>query len=114
MADDDLVSQMRRGALEYCVLALLAEERQYGYGLVRSLAEVDGMLTTEGTLYAILARLSRDGLVEARWEESPSGPPRKYYRLTSRGWASLRNFQSEWSTFRSAVDAIMARGVRRA
>src|SRR5438874_8759325 len=79
------IAQMRRGTLEYCVLALLRDRRRYGFELVRALGEVDGMVTSEGTIYPLLSRLRRDGLVETTWEESPSGPPRRYYRLTRSG-----------------------------
>ncbi|HXF35938.1 MAG TPA: PadR family transcriptional regulator, partial [Actinomycetota bacterium] len=73
--EDRLLAQMRRGTLEYCVLALLGEEERYGFDLVRALSEVDGMLTTEGTIYPLLTRLRREGLVSSSWRESPSGPP---------------------------------------
>ena len=64
---------MRRGTLQYCVLALLDGEERYGFDLVRALAEVDGMVTSEGTIYPLLSRLRRDGLVESAWRESPEG-----------------------------------------
>lgn len=99
-----LISQMRRGMLQYCVLALLAEEERYGFDLVKALGEVDGMVTSEGTIYPLLSRLRRDGLVETSWQESPSGPPRRYYRLTPAGRAALDGFAEEWSRFRSAID----------
>ena len=95
---------MRRGTLQYCVLALLAREERYGFDLVRGLAEVDGMVTSEGTIYPLLGRLRRDGLVESTWQESPAGPPRRYYRLTEPGRAALQAFRGEWSRFRDAVD----------
>jgi PadR family transcriptional regulator PadR len=84
-----LVAQMRRGTLQYCILALLSTEERYGFDLVRALATVDGMVTSEGTIYPLLGRLRRDGLVETTWRESPSGPPRRYYRLTRAGRAAL-------------------------
>jgi PadR family transcriptional regulator PadR len=107
-----VVAQMRRGTLEYCVLALLAEEERYGFDLVRSLAEVDGMVTSEGTMYPLLSRLRRDGLVESTWRESTSGPPRRYYTLTKAGRSALDVFRSEWARFRDAVDHFVERGVR--
>ncbi len=101
---DVLVTQMRRGTLQYCVLAALTSSERYGFDLVRSLAEVDGMVTSEGTIYPLLSRLRRDGLVETTWRESPSGPPRRYYRLTKEGREALDGFRSEWRRFRDAVD----------
>ena len=104
-----LLAQMRRGTLQYCVLALLASEERYGFDLVRGLADVDGMVTSEGTIYPLLSRLRRDGLVESTWRESPTGPPRRYYRLTEAGRAALDGFGREWSRFRDAVDHFIER-----
>jgi PadR family transcriptional regulator, regulatory protein PadR len=104
---DALLAQMRRGTLQYCVLALLASEERYGFDLVRGLADVDGMVTSEGTIYPLLSRLRRDGLVESSWQESPSGPPRRYYRLTNAGRTSLDEFRREWRRFRDAVDKLV-------
>lgn len=110
MESPELVTQMRKGALVYCVMALLAEQPRYGLELVQSLSAVDGMLTTEGTIYPLLSRLRREHLVETEWRESASGPPRRYYRLTSRGQEALSAFRREWATFRSAVDTILHQG----
>jgi PadR family transcriptional regulator PadR len=101
---DALLSQMRRGTLQYCVLSLLDTEERYGFDLVRALAEQDGMVTSEGTIYPLLSRLRRDGLVESTWRESPTGPPRRYYRATKAGRAALGQFRREWDRFRDAVD----------
>src|SRR6266496_2498382 len=86
------IAQMRRGTLEYCVMALLRDEERYGFDLVRALGELDGMVTTEGTIYPLLSRLRRDGLVETTWRESSTGPPRRYYRLTKAGRGALDGF----------------------
>jgi PadR family transcriptional regulator, regulatory protein PadR len=104
---DALLAQMRRGTLQYCVLALLASEERYGFDLVRGLAGVDGMLTSEGTIYPLLSRLRRHGLVESTWRESPTGPPRRYYRATSAGKSALEDFRREWHRFRDAVDSVV-------
>jgi PadR family transcriptional regulator, regulatory protein PadR len=106
---DALLAQMRRGTLQYCVLALLTEDERYGFDLVRSLAELDGMVTSEGTIYPLLSRLRRDGLVESSWRESSAGPPRRYYRLTKSGRAALEGFKLEWRRFRNAVDHFVER-----
>jgi PadR family transcriptional regulator PadR len=95
--------------LQYCVLSLLADEERYGFDLVRGLAEMDGMVTREGTIYPLLSRLRRDGLVESTWRESSSGPPRRYYRLTEAGRAALEGFRLEWRRFRDAVDHFVER-----
>ena len=106
---DALLAQMRKGTLQYCVLALLADEERYGFDLVRALAETDGMVTSEGTIYPLLSRLRRDGLVETTWRESTSGPPRRYYRLTEAGRGALNVFTDEWGRFREAVDHFVER-----
>ena len=107
---DALLAQMRKGTLQYCVLALLADEERYGFDLVRSLAETDGMVTSEGTIYPLLSRLRRDGLVETTWRESTSGPPRRYYQLTAAGVRALSSFSTEWQDFRDAVDDVLRKG----
>ena len=108
-----LLAQMRKGTLQYCVLALLADEERYGFDLVRALAERDGMVTSEGTIYPLLSRLRRDGLVDTNWRESSTGPPRRYYRLTKAGRAALEGFKDEWGPFRDAVDHFVERKARR-
>lgn len=113
MQTTGLTTQMRKGALEYCVLALLARAPRYGFELVQALGQVDGMLTTEGTIYPLLSRLRREGLVETAWRESTSGPPRRYYALTPQGEDALAAFRREWVTFRDAVDTILRQGETR-
>ena len=88
-------------------MALLRDEERYAFDLVRELAEVDGMVTTEGTIYPMLSRLRRDSLVQTTWRESPSGPPRRYYRLSAAGRGAFQEFRHEWSTFRDAVDQLI-------
>ncbi len=105
-----LITQMRKGAVEYCVLALLAARARYGYELVQALSRVDGMLVTEGTVYPILSRLKREGLVLTEWQESREGPPRKYYGLTTAGQAALDEFKAQWRVFSRAVETILERG----
>ena len=101
------LSQLRRGAVEYCVLALLRDGERYGFELVRKLAEVDGLVTSEGTIYPLLTRLRRDRLVTTFWRESESGPPRRYYELTAEGRDALSSFAGEWARFRDGVDALL-------
>jgi PadR family transcriptional regulator PadR len=105
-----VLTQLRRGTLEYCVLALLRDEKRYAVDLVRMLAAEDGMVTSEGTIYPMLSRLRRDGLVETTWEESPSGPPRRYYRLTADGRRALHGFVGEWQRFRDTIDRLLEQG----
>jgi PadR family transcriptional regulator, regulatory protein PadR len=102
-----LITQMRRGTVEYCVLALLRDQPRYGFDLVRTLGDADGLITSEGTIYPLLSRLRRDGLVTTTWHESPNGPPRRYYELTPAGHQALELFTTEWDRFTTAVDRLL-------
>jgi PadR family transcriptional regulator, regulatory protein PadR len=82
---DRRITQLRKGILELAVMGVLYHERHYGYSLVRALTESGSISLKEGTIYPILARLDRDGLVRSEWVESDQGPPRKYYALTASG-----------------------------
>jgi PadR family transcriptional regulator PadR len=82
---DRRITQLRKGILELAVMGVLYHERHYGYSLVRALTESGSISLKEGTIYPILARLDRDGLVRSEWVESDQGPPRKYYALTPSG-----------------------------
>ena len=99
--------ELRRGVLEYCVMALVRDEESYGFDIVRALSAAGNLLTSEGTIYPLLGRLRRDGLVTTTWRESASGPPRRYYRLTSAGRRSLDAFAGDWRRFTAAVDALL-------
>ena len=109
---DSVIPQLRRGVLEFCVLALLRDAERYGFELVRALTEADGLVTTEGTLYPLLGRLRREGVVDTTWRESSSGPPRRYYRLTAAGHEALDAFTIEWTRFRDSVDSLLSTGDR--
>ena len=106
---DKLLSQMRRGSIEYCVLALLECDDWYGFEITRELSEAGGLVTSEGTVYPLLTRLRNDGLVATYWQESSEGPPRRYYRITAEGRRALNSFIVQWSTFRDSVDSILRR-----
>jgi PadR family transcriptional regulator, regulatory protein PadR len=103
----DGLSQLRRGIVEYCVLALLRDGERYGFELVRELSESAGLVTSEGTIYPLLTRLRKDQLVTTTWRESESGPPRRYYRLTESGHTALATFVKDWARFRDSVDTIL-------
>ena len=103
---EQLLAHLRRGTLEFCVLAVLRGGERYAVDLVTTLGR-DGLVTSEGTVYPLLARLRRDGLVTTTWRESPSGPPRRYYRLTPEGDAALVTFEKQWRRYRDAVDATL-------
>lgn len=108
--EDAAVSQLRRGVLEFCVLALLRDTERYSFEIVRELSAADSLVTSEGTLYPLLGRLRKDHVVATTWRESSAGPPRRYYRLTTSGHARLAAFVAEWSRFRDSVDAVLGTG----
>lgn len=99
---DNLKSQMRKGMLEFCVLLLLRRGDAYASELIVRLKEAH-LIVMEGTLYPLLTRLKNDGLLCYRWEESPSGPPRKYYSLTPEGEAFLTQLKASWDELATSV-----------
>lgn len=99
-------TQLRRGALEHCVLALLDGQQRYGYDLVTQLSQA-GLVASEGTIYPLLSRLRKENLVSTTWQESTSGPPRRYYLLTDQGRRALETFRQTWPQFRDSVDHLM-------
>jgi len=107
------IAQLRRGVLEFCVLALLRDGERYAFDLVRALGDADGLVTSEGTLYPLLGRLRREGMVESTWRESASGPPRRYYRITEDGEAALQAFAGQWARFSDSVDTLLELGAEK-
>ncbi len=101
-----VLTELRRGVVEHCVLALISEGESYAFDIVRVLAARQ-LVTSEGTIYPLLARLRRDGMVSTSWRESDAGPPRRYYRITDEGRRALEAFVADWTSFRSAVDALL-------
>lgn len=92
---DNAKSQMRKGMLEYCILLLLERQSAYASDIIRQLKEAE-LLVVEGTLYPLLNRLKKDGVLQYEWEESRMGPPRKYYALTDGGRAVLLELDRAW------------------
>lgn len=99
---DNVKSQMRKGMLEYCVLLLLQEEPKYTSDIIEHLKDAD-LIVVEGTLYPLLSRLKKDGLLDYEWVESTQGPPRKYYKLSTDGEAALKELDSTWEELSSTV-----------
>ena len=97
--------QLKKGALELCVLALLSQHDSYAYEIASRLADAIGM--GEGTIYPLMRRLQSDRLVETYLVESTEGPPRKYYKLTDAGRRSFTSQQSAWKSFSGAVEGIL-------
>jgi PadR family transcriptional regulator PadR len=99
--------QLRKGTLELCMLALLANQERYGYEIARGLTETAGLAVSEGTIYPLLSRLQREGLIGSDWRESPAGPPRKYYSLTPAGHKALELKALVWENFNRSVNGIL-------
>lgn len=107
MGQRTATAELRKGALEFCVLALLCREDRYGFDLVRTLSSVDGLATSEGTIYPLLSRLKKEGTVSTIWRDSDTGPPRKYYSITSQGRLALGAFRDEWKRFSAALNTLL-------
>ncbi|NBB15968.1 PadR family transcriptional regulator [Caulobacter sp. SLTY] len=101
-------TQLKKGVLALCVLALLSRGDGYAYDIASRLSGAIDM--GEGTIYPLMRRLQADKLVETYLVESPAGPPRKYYRLTDAGRASFAQQKAEWETFAGAVNNILGEG----
>jgi len=99
-------TQMRKGLLELSVLAALRGNRLYGYDIVKRLSGVGGLVMSEGTIYPILSRFKKDGLVETTLVESAEGPARKYYQLTVKGRQMLTLMLGAWAEVRDGIDRV--------
>src|SRR6516164_7483029 len=99
-------TELPRGVLDLCLLAVMHEEPAYGYEMTKRLRDRGLAIVGEGSIYPLLGRLERDGLVETYRAASNGGPPRKYYRPSSSGRLVLG--VSEWRAARDAVDAVLA------
>lgn len=102
---DNVKVQMRKGILEYCILAILSREDSYAPRIISELKNAD-MIVVEGTLYPLLARQKNQGLLTYRWEESPQGPPRKYYMITDKGREVLAALDQAWEQMVLQIDMI--------
>ncbi|TDS57542.1 PadR family transcriptional regulator [Myroides indicus] len=98
-------AQMRKGILEFCILSILKERDYYTSEILEELKNVK-LLVVEGTVYPLLTRLKNNDLLSYKWEESNSGPPRKYYKLTDKGEKFLNELAVTWNELSFAVEAI--------
>ena len=99
----NLKSQMRKGLLEYCILAIISRDEAYASDILDQL-KVAQLVVVEGTVYPLLTRMKNEGLLTYRWQESTGGPPRKYYSLTTDGEAFLRGLDEAWSELANTVN----------
>ena len=92
---ENVRSQMRKGVLEYCILSILDKQEAYASSIIDAL-KAAGLIVVEGTLYPLLIRLKNQGSLTYRWEESPQGPPRKYYCISEDGRSLLGVMDASW------------------
>ena len=102
---ESLQVQLKKGVLEMCVLALLSGGDNYAYEIASRMADAVGM--GEGTVYPLMRRMQNDGLVTTYLVESPSGPPRKYYKITRTGAVALKSQVEDWKSFEASVAKIL-------
>ena len=107
---DNWTTQLRKGLLELCILNVIGRERIYGYDIVKQLRGIDALVIREGTIYPILSRLKRDGLVKTSLEESPEGPARRYYELSKRGEQLLDEMNAYWDVLTNGI-GMLRKGV---
>ena len=98
-------AQMRKGLLEFCILLVISDSRAYSSDILNTLKDAD-LLVVEGTLYPLLSRLKTQGLVDYDWEESKSGPPRKYYELTKAGRETLKDLEKTWKELHASITSL--------
>ena len=108
MKIENTKAQMRKGVLEYCILSILQKGDAYTSEILKTLKEAE-MIVVEGTIYPLLTRLKNAGLLTYRWEESTSGPPRKYYVLTENGTMFLKELNKTWANLIKAVNQVTAK-----
>jgi PadR family transcriptional regulator, regulatory protein PadR len=107
MTGESGLTELRRGVLGPCVLALLELRARFGLELVRDLAAADGLLTSDGTVYPLLNRLRDSGLVTSEWHDDEGERPRRYYSITDAGRASLTAFRADWAQFSATVGHVL-------
>jgi PadR family transcriptional regulator PadR len=99
-------NQMRKGTLEFCTLLIIEKNKAYASKILMELKSAD-LLVVEGTLYPLLSRLKSQGLLEYSWEESKTGPPRKYYELTMEGKRTLTHLKEIWKELVGSINSLI-------
>lgn len=102
---ENVRAQMRKGVLEYCILVILSKCEAYASSIIEELKKAN-MIVVEGTLYPMLIRQKNQGLLSYRWEESPQGPPRKYYVITEKGRAQLSEMDAAWKEIVDTIETL--------
>jgi PadR family transcriptional regulator PadR len=109
MAVNEKFGAIRKGLLEFLLLKVIAADRVYVADMLKKLAETE-FATQEGTLYPLLSRMRRDGLVDYEWKESEAGPPRKYYELTASGRSQLAELDDYWRVINKTIEDLGPKG----
>lgn len=99
-------AQMRKGVIELCVLSVISDKEVYTSDILAEMKEAE-LIVVEGTVYPLLMRLKNDGILKYKWEESQSGPPRKYYSLTEEGGKVLEELTSNWQSLNKSVNKLL-------
>lgn len=97
---------MRKGMLEFCILLIISRGKVYATDILKKLKDAD-LIVVEGTLYPLLTRLKSEKLLDYTWEESRSGPPRKYFTLTDEGAENLRHLKATWGSLVASITTLM-------
>ena len=103
---DNTRAQMRKGILEFCILLIISQGKTYASDILKELKAAD-LIVVEGTLYPLLTRLRNEELLSYDWEESASGPPRKYYSLTPQGRTFLKALSDTWENLDKSINMIL-------
>ncbi len=106
-SSDKSQAQLRKGILEFCILLIIDRHpHMYAPALIKKLKDID-LVVVEGTIYPLLSRLKREGLLEYKWEESKNGPPRKLYEVTKRGKTELKQHIENWESISSSISSLL-------
>jgi PadR family transcriptional regulator PadR len=103
--DETTYAALRKGLLEFLILGVVSSDTVYAADILKRLSATD-FATQEGTLYPLLSKMRREGLLDYEWQESTAGPPRKYYRLTATGEAQWREFRDYWASLTNLIDTL--------
>lgn len=109
MKESSWSTQIKKGLLELCILNLLAQEKMYGYQLVKRLTSIPGFVVSEGTIYPLLSRLKQEGVIESSLIESSIGPVRRTYSLTEHGQRHLSEINEIWQKYAAGIADVIQR-----
>ena len=107
-AGQDRTTQLLHGVLDMCLMSIINDEASYGYEMVRKLRNRGLDLASEGSIYPLLSRLQKQGMIEGYLVQSSEGPARKYYRMTDHGRRALGQWQNDWKGFSNSIDAVLS------